>query len=838
MRKIERESLEFKYLIFVIALLIGGILWTGIISFSAISLEKMYGKSWNFIMWTALIGAAGISIVAFLFWIVARRLVIKPIQSIEKTARAIADGDLSFRLNIGTNDEIGRMSSAMNQSLSSLGDIFQRVASSSQRVKSVAGKVGQEFEKFTESTKLESEAISDIATSLEQMNSAAAEIAQSVERLAASTEEKAASMEEMVTSISEVANSAQELSHAVDSTSVSVEQLSSTIREVAHKSEELAASSEETLAASEELSSSIREVEQSAKDSALLSEKVKNDASTFGMESVAKTVEGIQNIKLSFENTSNFIKKLGGRSNEIGKILNVIDEITDQTTLLALNAAILAAQAGEHGKGFSVVADEIKDLADRTSFSTREIADLIQSVQQEVQDAIVAMEEGIRSVEEGLTVARDAGNALGKIVESSIQSAEMSHSIERSTTEQARTTRLVSDSMEKVKNMVAQIAKTTQEQSKGALHITHTTERMRDVAGHVKNATGEQLISARQISEAIELVSEKSQQIVKSVNEQKSGAGQIFKSIEKIRDIPKENLERIFTIDHSLKGLSKNTELLTNELKKIRLPEEKKDEITGAYVIRFGIEPVGAPAADISAKFKPLADYLGKKLGRKVELRVSADFEGALRDIGNGSVQISFLSPVTYIMARKKFGVEVLVTALVGGRPAYRSAIIAGTSGKINSLEDIKGHNFAFGDRHSLSGHIAPRTVLLDAGIQLKDLLHYEYLGSDKAVADAVLGGGFDAGGVEESTAYVYQGKGLRLIKFSEDLPGASVCTAKNFPQYMKDTLESALVSLTDATPEGSSILSGLMENCTGFGKASDTDFTMAKNMMSRLGMF
>ena len=104
-------------------------------------------------------------------------------------------------------------------------------------------------------------------------------------------------------------------------------------------------------------------------------------------------MEGMKNIKSSVEKTNDFVKKLGVRSDEIGKILNVIDDITDQTTLLALNAAILAAQAGEHGKGFSVVAEEIKDLAERTAFSTQEIGSLIQSVQEEVKGTVQAMGE-------------------------------------------------------------------------------------------------------------------------------------------------------------------------------------------------------------------------------------------------------------------------------------------------------------------------------------------------------------------------------------------------------------------------------------------------------------
>ncbi len=838
MKKISKESLEFKYLIFVIALLIGGILWTGIISFSALSLEKIYGKSFHSIMWTTIIAITGISIVAFLFWVVARRLVIKPLQSIEKAARSLADGDLTFRLDIKADDEIGRMGQAINESLYSIGDIFQRVRNGSNRVMEVAEKVEVEFKNISESTKLESESIANIASSLEQMNSAAVEISESTEHLAVSTEEKAASMEEMVTSIGQVANSALELSSVVDTTSSSIEQLSATIKEVANKAEELAAASEETLAAAEEISSSIREVEQSSKESAMLSEKVKNDASTFGLTSVEKTIDGIQKIKVSFDKTAGFLKKLGGRSTDIGKILNVIDEITDQTTLLALNAAILAAQAGEHGRGFSVVADEIKDLAERTSFSTHEIDRLIQAVQQEVKDAINAMDEGLGSVEEGLKVASNAGDALNKIVESTKQSAEMSISIERSTAEQAKTTRLVSDSMEKVKNMVSQVAKATSEQSKGAFLITKATEKMREVSNHVRTATSEQLINTKHISEAMELVSEKSLQISKAVNEQRAGSAQIFNSIEKIKDIPKSNMDRMYSINQSLKGLFKNTELLRNEFQRIKLIEEGTSTEKDMDVLRFGIEPFGGRSpVENQEKFKPLAEYLSKKIGKKVILKVVSDYEGALRDIGRGVTQFCFISPVTYIIANKKFGTQVLVKILSEGKSTYRSVIIAKSTGRINSVEDIKGHKFAFGDPHSLSSYIAPRYMLLEAGIDLKNLLHYEYLGSHEDVANAVLAGNFDAGGVTDIAANKFRDKGIKHIKFSEHLPAFSVCVSKTTPQNIKDSMEHALTALSDATPEGSSILHPINKLFSGFEKTSDYDFVLVSTMMSKIGM-
>lgn len=802
-----------------------------------VSLEKIYGKSISFIVWTTIITIVVISITALFFWIVLKKLVFMPIQSVEKAAQSLADGNLSISLDIKKNDEIGRLSKAINKSVRSLGSILQRVKNGSKRVLSVTEKVEVEFKNVSENTKLESEAIANIASSLKQMNSASAEISDNTERLAISTEEKAASMEEMVTSISQVANSAQELSTTVDSTSVSVEELSATIKEVANKAEELSAASEEALAAAEEISSSIKEVEQSAKESAMLSEKVKNDASTFGMGSVEKTIEGIQNIKLSFDKTANFIKKLGGRSDEIGNILNVIDEITDQTTLLALNAAILAAEAGEHGKGFSVVADEIKDLTERTSYSTQEIAALIQAVQQEVKDAINAMNEGLRSVEEGLKVASNAGDALTKIVEGSKQSAEMSISIKRSTEEQARSTRLVSESMEKVKNMVSHIAKATSEQSKGALLIAKATEKMRDVANHVSAATSEQLTNTKQISEAIELVSEKTRQIAKATNEQRAGATQIFSSIERIKDVPKNTLNSVFGINQSLKGLFKNTELLNKELEKIKLFEESAATMMDRDILRFGIEPIGISPVEVLEKFSHLAEYLSKKIGKRVELKVVSDYEGAIRDIGQGTTQLSFMHPITYIMANKKFGTEVLVKALTEGKSSYRSVIFAKSDSKITSIQDIKGHKFTFGDPHSISSYIAPRIMLLDAGIDLKDLLHYEYLGPHEEVVKAVLNGTFDAGGATESIVYKYKDKRIKFIKFSEDLPGFMICVSNNMPQQIKESIESALTSLTDTTPEGSAILHAIYNRYSGFEKASDAEYARLRAMMSKLDM-
>jgi phosphate/phosphite/phosphonate ABC transporter binding protein len=818
-----KNNLEFKYLVFVASLLVIVFLWE-VISGGG-------GRGAASALFDASVPLAGIALVSFIFWLVLKKSVIRPLQSLEKTASALAAGDLTSRAAVDADDAIGETGVSFNESLRSLAAIFSRMKNGSKRMRDVADQVETELKHISESTRLESESIADIAASLEEMNFAAAEISASAEQLAASTEEKAASMHEMAASIGQVAGGAGELAGVIDSTAASISELSQTIKEVAGKAEELAAASEDTLAAAEEISASIKEVEQSARDSASLSEKVKDDAVRLGIASVEKTLEGIKEIKSSFEKTDHFIKKLGIRSEEIGKILNVIDEITDQTTLLALNAAILAAQAGEHGKGFSVVAEEIKDLAERTSFSTHEISELIQAVREEVREAASAMEEGLGSVEAGLAVAKDAGDALEKVVASSKRSAEMSHSIERSTAEQAKSTRLVSESMERVKHMASHVVRTTQEQSRGAVLISKATEKMRNVAAQVSNATSEQMTNSRQVSEAMELVSEKSVQIASAVAEQRAGARRIFDLIEKIKDLPKTSAERVFSINRSLQGLFGNSELLMQELKKIRLPDEQS---VNSSVLRFGIEPSGMALAEVSERFAPLTRYLSEKLSSKIEVRTLSDSEGVLRDLAQGLIHFCYLSPITYLMAHERYGTEVLVKVVAEGRGASRAAIITKRGSDIKAMKNIAGRTFAFGNSHSMTGYLGPRIALLDEGIDLHDLLHYEYIDGERDVIEAVAAGRIDAGGVDEATALSSQDKGIEIISLSEEMPPRVICASRELPGSVKSSLINALTSVSQLS-SSAAILDKI--RCSGFERAVPEEFSRLKKAMEKLGI-
>jgi methyl-accepting chemotaxis protein len=198
------------------------------------------------------------------------------------------------------------------------------------------------------------------------------------------------------------------------------------------------------------------------------------------------------------------ISNLGSRIDAIGQILNVIDDVAEQTNLLALNAAIIAAQAGEHGKGFAVVADEIKDLAERAGASTKEIADLIKTIQTESRNAIQAVERGALNVDRGVEVSNEAERALKKILESSQKSTNMVRAIARATVEQAKGSKQVTDAIGRIAATVQQIAAATAQQARGSELIMKSGEKMRTIAQQVERSTHEQSNGSRQLKQAIE----------------------------------------------------------------------------------------------------------------------------------------------------------------------------------------------------------------------------------------------------------------------------------------------------------------------------------------------
>jgi twitching motility protein PilJ len=217
-----------------------------------------------------------------------------------------------------------------------------------------------------------------------------------------------------------------------------------------------------TSSAVEELTVSMKQVSNNAEASAEAARRAL-DAAEQGNRAVRDTLDGMQRIRSSVQATARKIKSLGDRSLEISEIINVINDITEQTNLLALNAAIEAARAGEAGRGFAVVADEVRKLAEHSRTATKDIAALIKAIQAETNEAVVVMEEGTKEVEVGAGLADQAGKALEAISIVVRQSAELVQEISLASKQQVRGTEGVANAMQIISGITRQTSQSARQ---------------------------------------------------------------------------------------------------------------------------------------------------------------------------------------------------------------------------------------------------------------------------------------------------------------------------------------------------------------------------------------
>lgn len=263
--------------------------------------------------------------------------------------------------------------------------------------------------------------------------------------------------------------------HSVATTS---SELSATSAEISQGAEEQSVQSERVATAMGEMSSTVAEV---AKNSQAAAEGAKNaqTVAAKGGEIVSNAVIGIEELTALVERTAGEVKQLGENSEQIGEIISVIDDIADQTNLLALNAAIEAARAGEQGRGFAVVADEVRQLAERTTKATSEVRERIGRVQSETAMVVTSMEEGATKSEEGIKLVREAGDALSEIVQSVDSVSGMIQQIATAAEEQSSTTDEISVNIEGMAKITGETTEKVKTNSAAITGLNTTFDELR-----------------------------------------------------------------------------------------------------------------------------------------------------------------------------------------------------------------------------------------------------------------------------------------------------------------------------------------------------------------------
>ncbi|PKM82830.1 MAG: methyl-accepting chemotaxis protein [Firmicutes bacterium HGW-Firmicutes-14] len=397
----------------------------------------------------------------------------KGVGSVTAAAVRLAEGDLTVeKLRVKSGDEIGEMAEAVNKMVENLRELIHTVSLTTQEVVSSSEELSATAEQTSASTQQVAKAINEVATGTGNQAKSVNQAVDIVGQLTAAVEQ--------------IATGAQHQSSSVNETNQIISQMVSVIQEVASSAQAVSQSAEKT-----------------------------SRAAGAGEEAVVKTVEGMERIKDKVFEAAQKIKELGEQSTQIGEIIQVIDDIAEQTNLLALNAAIEAARAGEHGKGFAVVADEVRKLAERSGKATKEIAELITGIQKGTNQAVAAMEEGTKEVESGAGLAQNAGNALKQIITTVSDTYDQTQGISAAAEQMAASSDRVVQSVDAVAQVTENNTAATEEMSAASGHVTDTVQNIAAVTQENSAAIEEVSASTEQLSATADQISSSAESLAR-----------------------------------------------------------------------------------------------------------------------------------------------------------------------------------------------------------------------------------------------------------------------------------------------------------------------------------
>jgi ABC-type transport system substrate-binding protein len=535
----------------------------------------------------------------------------------------IATGDLTFRSrDIDASVSSSKIAAAIRALVVNLDRTISRFSQLSHDVTIASAQMATHARALANATSGQLAATEKTSASLQEIDSALQTVQRSVEQLATSAEETSSAAVEMLAAVEEAASVADSLGEFVEETATSVDEMVASLNQVARNTEELSAVAVQTSASIQQISASTAEIAKSAKESAEFSEMA-TEAASGGRYAVSSTVAGMQEIEDAVNEVRQALGDLGTRSREIGDILGVIEDIARQTNLLALNAAIIAAQAGEHGQAFAVVADEIRDLSQRTARSTDEISTIISGVQKGVARTLDQMDVSAKRVTKGVQLASGAEAALESIIELTTQTRESSAAIARATEEQLRATKGSAEAIETVAGMVQQTASATTQQSMTSRKIGEQASTVRDYSISLKRAVEEQRMGSAAISGAIENIQTAISELYGSLTSLTNQSTAIVQAMGGVEAATRETTVAVSSLNRTAATLRQESGVLGVELQRFRLPEPRRGgSVATATVLpdKLTLDPIFQASMGANVIQKAIHETL-VKFGEGAELQ-------------------------------------------------------------------------------------------------------------------------------------------------------------------------------------------------------------------------
>jgi methyl-accepting chemotaxis protein len=486
------------------------------------------------------------------------------IDELASAIQALADGQLERRLAPARLAELGPLALLVNRVAETVADSQARVDAHLHQVQRIADALAAAHTTMQQEADKQEASVEETASLHANINTSIRGINGEVENLARANEESASSILELGSAVEQVASSATALQQTVESSTSSLHEMGVNIRQVAHSSDSVQQMAEETAASISQMDRAIQEVGTHVRGASELTERVSESADE-GSRAVGATIEGIARIRELTRESKAALEGLAERIGEIGNIATVIGGISDETNLLSLNAAIIAAQAGEHGRAFAVVADQVKTLARRTTVSTKEIERLIADVQARSAKAVEAMGAGIQAVEEGVVRSRVAGEALETIRHAARDASGRASEIARAAEEQARNSKHVADAAQRTSEHVQQISTAMAEQSRASDQLLKNASASVEMCRQMSHATDEQRASGRYITTNIEAITEMIRSIQQNTRQHERASASVAETFLLLLESTRSSGRRVPEIADAIARLRQSAEALHGE---------------------------------------------------------------------------------------------------------------------------------------------------------------------------------------------------------------------------------------------------------------------------------